>query len=76
MKLADDKRGKWLVQAGDPAAKHRNLLVKRGFDYIVLPRTTYLTGEVPEEYNEETGELGLIDSTRLQDCLLVLNGKV
>lgn len=72
MRLLDERGTRWNVQAGDPARRHVSALTRRGFDFIVLPRYTYLTGEL-----RDTSPPGdLIQAVRLEDCLAVLNGRV
>lgn len=59
----------WHVKPGDPAAQLRNYLNKRGFDIIVLPRYTYMTGQVTEPVFYP-GDV--VKAARLADCVGVL----
>lgn len=46
MKYLDEFGTNWHVQAGDPANWAKNILKARGFELVVLPRKTYVTGEL------------------------------
>lgn len=72
----DDHGTTWHVKPGDPGAKMVNELKKRGFEYIVLPRGSYISGEIPEAGGPGEAEPMLrgetIPHVRLMDCLEVL----
>ena len=70
MSLTEDEFGTtWHVKPGDPSAQLRNYLSKRGFDIIILPRYTYMTGEVVEPIFTP-GDV--VKAARLADCIGVL----
>ena len=73
MKLVTDERGVvWTVSARDPAKQYVNNLHGMGFTYIVLPRYTLMTGTIPET---QTTCDDFLRNVRLQDCVLVTQGK-
>ena len=70
MSSTEDEFGTtWHVKPGDPSANLRNYLSKRGFDIIILPRYTYMTGEVVEPIFTP-GDV--VKAARLADCVGVL----
>ena len=79
MILEDEYGVQWEVQSGDPASKLVNTLKRNLFTWVVLARSTYLTGEVPltaqGELPEELPECKdgtypqLVLRARLGDCL-------
>ena len=65
MKQNVDEYGvEWKVFARDPAQKHILSLNKKGYHWIVLPRKTYITGEVVEATSND-----YIRNIRLRDCI-------
>ena len=65
MKDTIDECGvRWSVQARDPASKLVNTLHRKGYQYIVLPRKTYISGEVVHAESED-----FIANIRLADCV-------
>lgn len=67
--LIEDQHGtQWKVEAHDPAKGHVNQLNRAGFEYVVLPRKTFITGELVREQSAE----GLVRSIRMADCLTFL----
>ena len=48
----------------DPASKYINTLHRKGYQYIVLPRQTLISGLVSGAQSED-----YIDNIRMQDCL-------
>ena len=66
--LIEDEYGTtWVVAAHDPAKPLVSKLERRGFEYIVLPRRTFITGEL-----EQAVAFEFVRSVRMADCLLVL----
>lgn len=70
MKVIDEHGTKWVVMAHDPASKYLNSLKQKGFDFVVLPRYTYMYGIFPRDI--PTNLPDFINSTRLHDCVKVL----
>jgi hypothetical protein len=69
LKLIDEKQTKWVVMAHDPASKYINTLKSKGFDFIVLPRYTYMYGIFPPALPPTED---VINSVRMHDCCKVL----
>lgn len=68
---------RWEIGTGDPAAPVMRSLRKKGFDYLVLPRYTLVTGLVLSSVPSlpplrEDNPAHLIRAVRLQDCLHAL----
>ena len=59
----------WLVKAGDPANQFINALKAKGFEQIILPRLTYITGKIilPSFLG-----CGILEEARMADCIGVL----
>lgn len=45
--LLDENKAKWIVLKGDPGYWAVSTLARAGFQRIILPKTTYMTGELP-----------------------------
>ena len=72
MKAIYDESGvTWHVMAHDPASQIVNKLRREGFDLVVLPRYTLMTGKIPPAVPDCTD---FIRSVRLEDCLTVIGG--
>ena len=66
--MIEDEHGTtWVVAAHDPANSLVSKLERRGFEYVVLPRQTFITGELRQAVASE-----FVRSIRMADCLLVL----
>lgn len=63
----DEYGTRWLVMARDPASKHINKLHSKGFQYIVLPRKTYRTGELVDIECDD-----YLMNVRMKDCVQCL----
>jgi hypothetical protein len=70
MKIEDDLGHQWKVSGGDPASKPVNLLRRHGYEYVVLPMHTLVTGELTAIYHTPED---IVPRVRLLDCLEVLS---
>ena len=81
MTIHDEHNTPWLVKSGDPAAGYVNILKRKGFRIIILPRKV-LTGEL-EPATMSVGPVEVLpssppsllpppDHVRLIDCLEAL----
>ena len=68
--ILDEFGARWKVKGGDPGSKVVNRLKRSGYEFVVLPLVTLATGSVtpPVEW-----PAGIIERTRLADCLAVLS---
>jgi hypothetical protein len=70
VKQTVDEHGvEWRVFPRDPAQKYILALQKKGYHWIVLPRKTYITGEVPLATPTAATSTDYIRNVRLRDCV-------
>ncbi len=73
MRVEDEHGAPWLVKSGDPANQYRNKLIALGYDFIVLPRVTLVTGELPFiDPDHEVAAENVVSHVRMLDCLAIL----
>lgn len=72
MKINVDEHGvRFVTFSRDPAHKYILALNKKGYQYIVLPRKTYVTGEVVQAESDD-----YIRNVRLRDCIKELHENI
>ena len=73
--VTDEAGRSWLVQPGDPAAKALLALKRRGFQQVVLPVYTLMSGDPTAAGDEDplpSSNPAALRVLRMQDCLHVL----
>ena len=69
MKVEDEYGVEFVVKGGDPANRKMLTLKARWFNWIVLPRTTLITGELPAMVSLPDD---VLRAARLEECVAVL----
>ena len=70
MRLTDELGTPFIVLPKDPASGIINNLRKKGYQYVVLPRSVYRTGEMPTELPPKDEDV--VRWTRMHDCVKTL----
>ena len=72
-KNLDEFGVRWEVKPKDPAMAYVRALNKKNFSLVVLPRSVYMTGQVPDDM-VSLKTFASIEEVRLSDCMKALEG--
>jgi hypothetical protein len=70
MRIQDEYGVSWVVESGDPARTLVNRLKRYGFDWVVLPRYTLVTGKIMDKAESPD----FLRDVRMKDCVGRLSG--
>ena len=70
MRTYDEYGVEWAVMTRDPAIKLVRGLNKLGYEWIILPRLTYITGQVERNMVEWNSPITSVEDVRLRECVV------